>query len=135
MTSFLDPLRHRLTQTLSQFNRDLPRNPHVHLATPAANEGCFQKTRAAWRASCQRSRDIVRRRLDSRTRLKGWHRRIPASMVASTMSLAPGAHVGPYEVLGARDNLQVRIPDGAHSFPEAERRAAYEFMDRFLKPG
>jgi TnpA family transposase len=36
--SFLDPLRDRLTQTLSQFNRDLPRNPHVHLATPAANE-------------------------------------------------------------------------------------------------
>jgi TnpA family transposase len=36
--SFLDPLHHRLTQALSQFNRDLPRNPHVHLATPAANE-------------------------------------------------------------------------------------------------
>ena len=36
--SFLDPMRDRLTQTLSQFNRDLPRNPHVHLATPAANE-------------------------------------------------------------------------------------------------
>jgi TnpA family transposase len=36
--SFLAPLRHRLTQTLSQFNRDLPRTPHGHLATPAANE-------------------------------------------------------------------------------------------------
>jgi hypothetical protein len=36
--SLLDPLRHRLTQTLSQFNRDLPRNPHVHLSAPAANE-------------------------------------------------------------------------------------------------
>jgi TnpA family transposase len=38
VTSFLDPLRHRLTQALTQFNRDLPRNPHVHLSTPAANE-------------------------------------------------------------------------------------------------
>jgi TnpA family transposase len=36
--SFLDPLRDRLTQTLSQFNRDLPHNPHVHLVTPAAND-------------------------------------------------------------------------------------------------
>ena len=36
--SFLDPLRHRLTQALAQFNRDLPRNLHVHLSTPAANE-------------------------------------------------------------------------------------------------
>ena len=36
--SFLDPLRHRLTQTLSQCNRDLPRTPHGPLATPAANE-------------------------------------------------------------------------------------------------
>ena len=26
------------TQALTQFNRDLPRNPHVHLSTPAANE-------------------------------------------------------------------------------------------------
>jgi TnpA family transposase len=38
VTSFLDPLRQRLTQTLTQFNRELPRNPHVHLAAPAANE-------------------------------------------------------------------------------------------------
>jgi integrase/recombinase XerD len=38
VTSFLDPLRHRLTQALTQFNRDLPRNPHVHLSLPAANE-------------------------------------------------------------------------------------------------
>jgi TnpA family transposase len=36
--SFLDPLRRQLTQALSQFNRDLPCNPHVHLAAPAANE-------------------------------------------------------------------------------------------------
>ena len=38
VTSFLDPLRERLTQALTQFNRDLPQNPHVHLATPAAND-------------------------------------------------------------------------------------------------
>ena len=38
VTSFIDPLRHRLTQALTPFNRDLPRNPHVHLSTPAANE-------------------------------------------------------------------------------------------------
>ena len=38
-----------------------------------------------------------------------------------------------YELLGARDNLQGRFPDGAHNFSEAERRAAYEFLDRFLK--
>ncbi len=38
VTSFIDPLREQLTQALSQFNRDLPRNPYVHLTTPAANE-------------------------------------------------------------------------------------------------
>jgi hypothetical protein len=38
VTSFLDPLRHRLTQALTQFNRDLPRNPHVHLSASAAHE-------------------------------------------------------------------------------------------------
>jgi TnpA family transposase len=38
VTSFIDPLRQRLTHTLTQFNRDLPRNPHVALSTPAANE-------------------------------------------------------------------------------------------------
>src|SRR6266705_2009037 len=38
VTSFLDPLRERLTQALVQFNRDLPQNPHVHLAKPAAND-------------------------------------------------------------------------------------------------
>ena len=37
-TSFLDPLRQRLMQALTQFNRDLPRNPHVHLSAPAAHE-------------------------------------------------------------------------------------------------
>jgi len=38
VTSFLDPLRARLTAALTQLNRELPRNPHVHLTTPAANE-------------------------------------------------------------------------------------------------
>ena len=38
VSSFIDPLRERLTQALIQFNRELPRNPHVHLSTPAANE-------------------------------------------------------------------------------------------------
>jgi dienelactone hydrolase len=39
-----------------------------------------------------------------------------------------------YELLGARDNLQARFPDGAHNFSDSERRAAYEFLDKFLKP-
>jgi TnpA family transposase len=38
VSSFLDPLRARLTQALTQFNRDLPHTPFVHLTTPAANE-------------------------------------------------------------------------------------------------
>jgi hypothetical protein len=38
ITSFLDPLRQRLTTALSQFNRDVPRNPYVHLYAPAAND-------------------------------------------------------------------------------------------------
>jgi Tn3 transposase DDE domain len=38
VTSFLDPLRERLRQALTQFNRDLPRNPHVHLSAPAGRE-------------------------------------------------------------------------------------------------
>jgi hypothetical protein len=38
VTSFLDPLRARLTAALTHFNRELPRNPQVHLTTPAANE-------------------------------------------------------------------------------------------------
>jgi TnpA family transposase len=38
VTSFLDPLRARLTMALTQFNRDLPRNPDVHLYAPAAND-------------------------------------------------------------------------------------------------
>jgi hypothetical protein len=38
VTSFMDPLRERLTSALTQFNRALPRNPHVHLYAPAAHE-------------------------------------------------------------------------------------------------
>src|SRR5205823_8941654 len=38
VASFIAPLREQLTQTLTQFNRELPRNPFVHLTTPAANE-------------------------------------------------------------------------------------------------
>jgi TnpA family transposase len=38
VTSFLDPLRHQLTATLTQLHGDLPRNSHVTLSTPAANE-------------------------------------------------------------------------------------------------
>jgi TnpA family transposase len=38
VTSFLDPLRARLTTALTQFNRDLPSNPYVHLYAPAAHE-------------------------------------------------------------------------------------------------
>jgi dienelactone hydrolase len=40
-----------------------------------------------------------------------------------------------YELLGAPGNLQARFPDDAHNFSEGERRAAYEFLDKFLKPG
>jgi TnpA family transposase len=36
--SFIVPLHQRLTAALTQFNRDVPRNPHVHLYKPAANE-------------------------------------------------------------------------------------------------
>ena len=38
VTAFLDPLRERLTTALTRFNRDLPRNPDVHLYAPAASE-------------------------------------------------------------------------------------------------
>jgi TnpA family transposase len=38
VSSFIDPLRARLTAALTQFNREFPQNPHVHLSTPAANE-------------------------------------------------------------------------------------------------
>src|SRR6266850_823627 len=38
VTSFIDPLRERLTTALTQFNRDLSRNPHVRLHAPAATD-------------------------------------------------------------------------------------------------
>jgi TnpA family transposase len=38
VTSFLDPLRDQLTEALTQFNRDLPHNPHVQLVKLAAND-------------------------------------------------------------------------------------------------
>jgi TnpA family transposase len=37
VTSFLDPLRARLTTALTQFNHDLPCNPSVHLYAPSAH--------------------------------------------------------------------------------------------------
>ncbi len=38
VASFIDPLRERLTIALTQFNRDLPRNPYVHLYAPAVHD-------------------------------------------------------------------------------------------------
>jgi Tn3 transposase DDE domain/Domain of unknown function (DUF4158) len=38
VSSFMEPLRMRLTAALTQLNRDLPRNPSVHLYPPAAND-------------------------------------------------------------------------------------------------
>lgn len=38
VSSFIDPLRQRLTTALTQFDRDLPQNPYVHLYAPGANE-------------------------------------------------------------------------------------------------
>jgi dienelactone hydrolase len=40
-----------------------------------------------------------------------------------------------YELLGAPDNLPARFPDGTHNFSDSERQTAYEFLDKFLKPG
>ncbi|HEX3148413.1 MAG TPA: alpha/beta fold hydrolase [Gemmataceae bacterium] len=39
-----------------------------------------------------------------------------------------------YEKLGAADELQARYPDAGHDFLPEERKAAYEFLDRRLKP-
>jgi dienelactone hydrolase len=38
-----------------------------------------------------------------------------------------------YEKLGAKEKLQANYPDCAHDFPPEVRKAAYEFMDRWLK--
>lgn len=37
-----------------------------------------------------------------------------------------------YELLGARDRLQVRYPDCGHDFPDETRREAYRFIDKVL---
>ena len=39
-----------------------------------------------------------------------------------------------YESLKAADELQARYPDAGHDFPPEERKAAYEFLDKRLKP-
>jgi dienelactone hydrolase len=38
-----------------------------------------------------------------------------------------------FKLLGVPDNLQAVHPDSAHEFPDAERKQAYEFLDRVLK--
>ena len=38
VASCMDPLREQRTQPLTQFHRELPRHPFVHLTPPAANE-------------------------------------------------------------------------------------------------
>lgn len=38
-----------------------------------------------------------------------------------------------YALLGAEGHLQVQSPDAGHDFPDEQRRAAYEFLDRHLK--
>lgn len=37
-----------------------------------------------------------------------------------------------YRLLGAPDRLAARYPDSAHDFPDADRQAAYAFLDRWL---
>jgi dienelactone hydrolase len=39
-----------------------------------------------------------------------------------------------YEGLKAGDELQARYPNAGHDFPPDERKAAYEFLDKRLKP-
>ena len=39
-----------------------------------------------------------------------------------------------YQALGVPDKLKAVYPDAGHEWPEAERKAAYEFIDRWLKP-
>ena len=39
-----------------------------------------------------------------------------------------------YEKLKVVDELQARYPDAGHDFPTDERKAAYEFLDKRLKP-
>jgi dienelactone hydrolase len=37
-----------------------------------------------------------------------------------------------FNLLGAADHLVAEHPDAEHSFPKAQRRRAYEFLDQFL---
>jgi dienelactone hydrolase len=39
-----------------------------------------------------------------------------------------------YQLLGQPDRLQAVYPDSKHDFPDTERNAAYEFLDRNLRP-
>ena len=39
-----------------------------------------------------------------------------------------------YELLGAKDRLVLDAPEAEHDFPEPQRRAAYEWLDKMLKP-
>jgi dienelactone hydrolase len=39
-----------------------------------------------------------------------------------------------YRALGKAENLRAVYPDAGHDFPDDGRRAAYEFLDRHLKP-
>jgi dienelactone hydrolase len=39
-----------------------------------------------------------------------------------------------FKALRAENNLQAIYPDAAHDFPEEGRKAAYEFLDKHLKP-
>jgi hypothetical protein len=39
-----------------------------------------------------------------------------------------------YELLGVGDKLQGVYPDAGHDFPDDARKAAYEWLDRWLKP-
>lgn len=40
-----------------------------------------------------------------------------------------------YKLLGAEGRLEARYPDAEHDFPDAQRREAYEFLDRALGVG
>jgi dienelactone hydrolase len=40
-----------------------------------------------------------------------------------------------YELLGAKDKLAANYPDCKHEFPPEVRKVAYEWLDRWLKPG
>jgi dienelactone hydrolase len=39
------------------------------------------------------------------------------------------------EIFKAEDRLDVRYPDAGHEFPDAERQAAYTFLDKYLRGG